>query len=87
MFQLGEGRVDLFVLVEGVLSSFVDHFVTDGIFANLALKRLITVVKTVGGLVANGLAPEPALEALEVDKFDSSHAETDVEERVASGLN
>ena len=77
----------MFVLVESVLSAFVDHFVTDCIFANLALKWLVAVVETVGSLVADGLAPEPALEALEMDEFDSSHAEADVEERVASGLD
>ena len=86
MLKFSERRVNLFVLIERILSTLVDDFITDGIFANLALKRLIAVVKAVWGLIAHSFAPEPALETLKVNKFNSSHAKTNIEEWIASGL-
>lgn len=76
----------MFVLVERILSALMKNFVTYCIFADLALKRLVTVVETMRSLISYCFAPKPTLEALKMDKLDSSHTEANIEEGIASGL-
>ena len=70
VFKFGIGRVDLFILEQRVLPTLMNYLVADGIFAYLALQRLVAVVPAVRGLELDSFAPEPALQAVVVHIFD-----------------
>lgn len=74
MLQLCKGRVNLLILVEGVVDALVADLVADGVFADLALERLVAVVETVGSLVLDCLAAKPTPEAFKVDILDRTLA-------------
>ena len=74
VLQLCKGWVDLLVLVEGVVDALVADLVANGVFADLALERLVAVVEAVGSLVLDCLAAKPTPEAFEVDILDGTLA-------------
>lgn len=70
VLQFSERRVNLLVIEKGVLAALMNHLVADGILAEFALQGFVAKVDAVGRLHSHCLAPEPALEALEVDILD-----------------
>ena len=77
----------MLVIEERVHTTMVNYFVTNCVFADLALKRLITVVETVRSLEFDCLASEPTLQALIMHQFDTSCTKTHIEKRVTYSIS
>ena len=74
MLKFSERRMDLFIFIQIVFSTIVEHLIADSVLAYFALHRFIAVIETVWGLKFYCFAPEPALQAFEMNEFDSATA-------------